>query len=160
MLRCTLLKLIHTSLFPPRCPSCGQAFAQKSSLVRHAKLHEGRKDHKCPFCPFSAAFKTNLKLHVLRLHWDQLGVKKLGALTQNTPENPSNVKVEEDERSSELKCPHCSCIFQRMSCLSAHVKRAHKDEVEKAKAAAASAVEVQKVPTSNYRCEDGKNVGE
>ncbi len=46
MLRCTLLKLIHTSLFPPRCPSCGQAFAQKSSLVRHAKLHEGRKDQR------------------------------------------------------------------------------------------------------------------
>lgn len=37
-------------------------------LIQHRRMHTGEKPHLCPFCPYRAARRDNLRSHVRRMH--------------------------------------------------------------------------------------------
>lgn len=53
------------------CPICGRCSSRRDNLDRHIRSHLGDKPFKCPFCPFRAQLKYNMKTHVERRHPQQ-----------------------------------------------------------------------------------------
>lgn len=39
-----------------------------TQLIQHRRMHTGEKPHLCPFCPYRAARRDNLRSHVRRMH--------------------------------------------------------------------------------------------
>lgn len=57
------------------CKYCGKVFAGRNRQQRmqfHALTHTGEKPHPCPYCPYRARLKYNLKKHVRTMHRDVL----------------------------------------------------------------------------------------
>lgn len=53
------------------CPVCGKAFYSRNrrqDLQRHLLSHTGERPFPCPFCPYRASLKGNLKKHIHGLH--------------------------------------------------------------------------------------------
>ncbi|XP_050728517.1 longitudinals lacking protein, isoforms A/B/D/L-like isoform X15 [Eriocheir sinensis] len=53
------------------CPVCGKVFCSRNrrqDLQRHLLSHTGEKPFPCPFCPYRASLKGNLKKHMHVLH--------------------------------------------------------------------------------------------
>ena len=48
----------------PHCKRCGKAFAYKTSLIQHIKLHEGDKPFQCAHCSKRFTQKGNLEEHI------------------------------------------------------------------------------------------------
>ena len=66
-----------TLLQPPadlpsiNCKYCGKVFAgrnRQQRLQSHSLIHTGEKPHPCPYCPYRARLKYNLKKHVFTMH--------------------------------------------------------------------------------------------
>ncbi|XP_018006773.1 longitudinals lacking protein, isoforms H/M/V isoform X19 [Hyalella azteca] len=51
-----------------KCLFCGKQFGSPKDLRRHVLTHTGEKPHACPLCPYRAALKGNLKVHVMGVH--------------------------------------------------------------------------------------------
>ena len=47
---------------------CKAAFKTPSDLQRHTRSHTGEKPYGCPHCPYRAAVKCNLSVHVKKVH--------------------------------------------------------------------------------------------
>lgn len=53
------------------CPVCGKEFNSRNrrqDLQRHLLSHTGERPFACPFCPYRATLKGNLKKHIQGLH--------------------------------------------------------------------------------------------
>lgn len=50
------------------CPVCQKKFGMRYYYERHLKCHKAEKEHKCPYCPFRASYKWNLKSHIVNRH--------------------------------------------------------------------------------------------
>lgn len=53
------------------CHVCGKAFYSRNrrqDLQRHLLSHTGERPFPCPFCPYRASLKGNLKKHIHGLH--------------------------------------------------------------------------------------------
>ena len=58
-------------------PSCGYSTLRESWLKTHVRKHTGERPYGCPHCEFRSAQKSNLTVHVKKVHkdmfdWDQL----------------------------------------------------------------------------------------
>ncbi|XP_053646912.1 uncharacterized protein [Cherax quadricarinatus] len=51
-----------------RCDICKFQTVQLKKLIQHRRMHTGEKPHLCPFCPYRAARRDNLRSHVRRMH--------------------------------------------------------------------------------------------
>ena len=60
---------IHTGEKPYQCDICHARFTQSNSLKVHRLIHTGDKPvFQCELCPTSCGRKTDLRLHVQKLH--------------------------------------------------------------------------------------------
>ncbi|XP_047741765.1 zinc finger protein 536-like [Hyalella azteca] len=50
------------------CKYCGKHFVGRTDLERHIRTHTGERPYKCPLCPYSAAQKVTLKIHLEGKH--------------------------------------------------------------------------------------------
>uniref|UniRef100_A0A5S6QBW0 C2H2-type domain-containing protein n=1 Tax=Trichuris muris TaxID=70415 RepID=A0A5S6QBW0_TRIMR len=60
---------VHTGEKPYQCEICQQRFTQSNSLKAHKIIHSGaRPVFYCKYCPSSCGRKTDLRIHVQKLH--------------------------------------------------------------------------------------------
>lgn len=60
---------IHTGEKPYECDVCHARFTQSNSLKAHRLIHSGNKPvFKCELCPTTCGRKTDLRIHVQKLH--------------------------------------------------------------------------------------------
>ena len=60
---------IHTGEKPYKCDICHARFTQSNSLKAHRMIHTGDKPvFQCELCPTTCGRKTDLRLHVQKLH--------------------------------------------------------------------------------------------
>jgi len=60
---------IHTGEKPYECDICHAKFTQSNSLKAHKAIHTGDKPvYQCELCPTTCGRKTDLRLHVQKLH--------------------------------------------------------------------------------------------
>ena len=60
---------IHTGEKPYECDICHARFTQSNSLKAHRLIHTGDKPvFQCELCPTTCGRKTDLRLHVQKLH--------------------------------------------------------------------------------------------
>lgn len=62
------LASLDPSVARHKCLYCGKNLGSPKDLRRHVLTHTGEKPHACPFCPYRAALKGNLKVHIIGVH--------------------------------------------------------------------------------------------
>lgn len=107
---------IHTGEKPYECDVCHAKFTQSNSLKAHKLIHSGNKPvFKCVLCPTTCGRKTDLKVHMMKLHSsDQpLVCKKCGESFPDRYTFKVHFKSHDGEKC--FKCPECdySAISQR-----------------------------------------------
>ncbi|KAL4152777.1 hypothetical protein QTP88_000610 [Uroleucon formosanum] len=67
---------IHTGEKPYECDVCFAKFTQSNSLKTHRQIHSGQKPvFKCDICPTTCGRKTDLRIHVQKLHTSDKPIK-------------------------------------------------------------------------------------
>ncbi|CAL1261091.1 unnamed protein product [Larinioides sclopetarius] len=109
---------IHTGEKPYECDVCQARFTQSNSLKAHKLIHSGNKpSFHCDFCPTTCGRKTDLRIHMQKLHTSDkpLKCKRCG---KTFPDRYS-YKVRKEN------CVFLSCVISRVIVynLSVHFKQ-------------------------------------
>lgn len=107
---------IHTGEKPYECDVCHQRFTQSNSLKAHRLIHSGNKPiFKCELCPTTCGRKTDLKIHVQKLHTSDrpLRCKRCGKSFPDRYTYKLHMKTHDGEKC--FKCDHCpyACLTER-----------------------------------------------
>ncbi|XP_013787698.1 zinc finger protein 37-like isoform X2 [Limulus polyphemus] len=100
---------IHTGEKPYECEVCHARFTQSNSLKAHRMIHSGNKPmYQCEFCPTTCGRKTDLRIHVQKLHTSDkpLKCKRCGKSFPDRYSLKIHVKTHEGEKC--FKCDLCS----------------------------------------------------
>ncbi|KAJ6220842.1 hypothetical protein RDWZM_006654 [Blomia tropicalis] len=100
---------IHTGEKPYVCDVCHQRFTQSNSLKAHRLIHTGNKPiFKCEFCPTTCGRKTDLRIHVQKLHTSDkmLTCKRCDQSFPDRYQFKLHLKTHEGEKC--FKCDLCN----------------------------------------------------
>ena len=50
------------------CPFCQKIMKNSTDMKRHLRIHTGEKPFSCQFCTYTSNHKSNVNLHVKKLH--------------------------------------------------------------------------------------------
>uniref|UniRef100_T1J529 C2H2-type domain-containing protein n=1 Tax=Strigamia maritima TaxID=126957 RepID=T1J529_STRMM len=107
---------IHTGEKPYECDVCHARFTQSNSLKAHKLIHSGNKPiFQCELCPTTCGRKTDLRIHVQKLHTSDkpLKCKRCGKSFPDRYTYKVHVKTHEGEKCFKCDlCPYAS-ISQR-----------------------------------------------
>lgn len=60
------------------CSTCGKNYSYYSGLYNHKRFECGKEPQfHCPYCPYKAKMKTNLKTHILCKHMKEADLSVL-----------------------------------------------------------------------------------
>ncbi|XP_028966758.1 transcriptional repressor CTCF [Galendromus occidentalis] len=100
---------IHTGEKPYECDICHARFTQSNSLRAHKLIHTGQKPvFQCELCPATCGRKTDLRIHVQKLHTSDrpLKCKRCGKSFPDRYTYRVHAKSHEGEKC--FKCDLCS----------------------------------------------------
>ena len=100
---------IHTGEKPYQCDTCHARFTQSNSLKAHTLIHTGNKPaFQCALCPTTCARKTDLRIHVQKLHTSDkpLKCKRCGQSFPDCYTFKLHSKTHEGEKC--FKCDLCA----------------------------------------------------
>lgn len=100
---------IHTGEKPYECDICHSRFTQSNSLKAHKLIHSGNKPvFQCELCPTTCGRKTDLRIHVQKLHTSDkpLKCKRCGKSFPDRYTYKVHVKTHEGEKC--FKCDLCA----------------------------------------------------
>jgi len=100
---------IHTGEKPYQCEICHARFTQSNSLKAHRLIHSGNKPvFKCSLCPTTCGRKTDLRIHVQKLHTSEkpLICKRCDQTFPDRYSFKQHLKTHEGEKC--FKCDLCN----------------------------------------------------
>nr|CAH0102636.1 unnamed protein product [Daphnia galeata] len=100
---------IHTGEKPYECDICHARFTQSNSLKAHKLIHTGNKPiFQCELCPTTCGRKTDLRIHVQKLHTSEkpLKCKRCGKSFPDRYTFKLHSKTHEGEKC--FKCDLCA----------------------------------------------------
>ncbi|XP_027842149.1 transcriptional repressor CTCFL-like isoform X1 [Aphis gossypii] len=103
---------IHTGEKPYECDICFSRFTQSNSLKTHRLIHSGEKPvFKCDHCPATCGRKTDLRIHVQKLHTSDKPIKckRCGDAFPDRYQYKVHCKSHEGEKCYKCElCPYAS----------------------------------------------------
>ncbi|XP_043286134.1 transcriptional repressor CTCFL-like isoform X2 [Venturia canescens] len=103
---------IHTGEKPYECDICNARFTQSNSLKAHKLVHNGDKPvFQCELCPTTCGRKTDLRIHVQKLHTSDkpLKCKRCGKTFPDRYSYKLHSKTHEGEKCYKCDlCPYAS----------------------------------------------------
>ncbi|XP_049856635.1 gastrula zinc finger protein XlCGF26.1-like isoform X1 [Schistocerca gregaria] len=115
---------VHLQKFPHTCITCGQAFTQKSSLLRHQKVHTKVRPFQCGYCVAAFKDKWHLTQHE-RIHTG--AVPYVCTICDKSFKLKTVLRehIHEEHGPSKRKCPECSHTCKTFDALASHWKQKH-----------------------------------
>ncbi|KOB75283.1 putative CTCF-like protein, partial [Operophtera brumata] len=121
----------HTHEKPHKCTECDYASVELSKLRRHVRCHTGERPYQpvyaCELCPAKCGRKTDLRIHVQKLHTSEkpLKCKRCGKSFPDRYSCKVHNKTHEGEKC--YKCDLCPYASTTLRHLKSHLLK-HTDE--------------------------------
>lgn len=99
---------IHTGEKPYECDICQSRFTQSNSLKAHRLIHSGNKPvFQCELCPTTCGRKTDLKIHMQKLHTAEEPLRCERCLQMFPDRYQFKVHVRTHDGEKCYKCDKC-----------------------------------------------------
>ncbi|OUC48961.1 zinc finger, C2H2 type [Trichinella nativa] len=120
---------VHTGEKPYQCEVCNQRFTQSNSLKAHKLIHSGsRPVFQCKFCPSSCGRKTDLRIHVQKLHTASAPIKCKKCDRTFTDRYTFKLHCKEHDGERCYQCHLCPYSAMAQRHLEAHTLLHHSDK--------------------------------
>ena len=116
---------VHSGKKPIACTQCGKAFARRYDLTQHLRIHSGEKPFACSQCGKAFSLKSNLINH-LRTHSGEkpFACSQCGKAFTQKGHLTDHLRTHSGEKP--FRCEKCGKFFGYMSSRNVHMKRCNK----------------------------------
>ena len=112
----TLHSKLHAKLGDKfKCKICDKVLVNEGSLANHSKIHEGF-NYRCKYCPRSFFQKSNLNVHIEKMHKFKSKICDKVLVNKGSLINPNDLKY---------RCRSCPKSFNQEKNLNVHVEKMH-----------------------------------